>query len=196
MANILKKAKAAGNDSISLCERGTSLDTAILLWMLVPLKCETHRPSVVFDATHSVQLPSAQGTCSGGQREFVPVLKGGGQHRRSRYVYGSPSGSDRGSPVMGPSHDCYQGNYPFCWNSFRPLISWQRGYDMKVIAVIPARYTSTRLPGKPLADICGKPMIQHVYERVSQVPLFDAIIVATDDLRIMDALPSLVGRHV
>ena len=64
---------------------------------------------------------------------------------------------------------------------------------MKVIAVIPARYTSTRLPGKPLADICGKPMIQHVYERVSQVPLFDAIIVATDDLRIMDAVAEFGG---
>ena len=64
---------------------------------------------------------------------------------------------------------------------------------MKVIAVIPARYTSTRLPGKPLADICGKPMIQHVYERVSQVPLFDAIIVATDVLRIMDAVAEFGG---
>lgn len=40
---------------------------------------------------------------------------------------------------------------------------------MKFIAIIPARYASTRFPGKPLADIQGKPMIQHVYERTSQV---------------------------
>ena len=50
---------------------------------------------------------------------------------------------------------------------------------MKFIAIIPARYASTRFPGKPLADIQGKPMIQHVYERTSQV--FAHCCVATDD---------------
>ena len=52
---------------------------------------------------------------------------------------------------------------------------------MKFIAIIPARYASTRFPGKPLADIQGKPMIQHVYERTSQV--FAHCCVATDDTR-------------
>ena len=55
---------------------------------------------------------------------------------------------------------------------------------MKIIAVIPARYASTRFPGKPLADIHGKPMIWWVYSKVSQVKEFDGIYVATDDERI------------
>ena len=55
---------------------------------------------------------------------------------------------------------------------------------MKIIAVIPARYASTRFPGKPLVDICGKPMIWWVYKRVSSVKEFDEVYVATDDERI------------
>lgn len=55
---------------------------------------------------------------------------------------------------------------------------------MKIIAVIPARYSSSRLPGKPLADICGKPMIWWVYHQVSQVKEFAEIYIATDDARI------------
>jgi 3-deoxy-manno-octulosonate cytidylyltransferase (CMP-KDO synthetase) len=57
----------------------------------------------------------------------------------------------------------------------------------KVLAVIPARYASTRFPGKPLADLQGKPMIQHVWERVSQVHGIARAIIATDDQRIADA---------
>lgn len=55
---------------------------------------------------------------------------------------------------------------------------------MKVIGVIPARYASTRLPGKPLKDICGYPMIWWVYQRVSSVTKLDEVFVATDDDRI------------
>lgn len=54
----------------------------------------------------------------------------------------------------------------------------------KIIAVIPARFSSTRLPGKPLVDICGKPMIWWVFQQVRQVSEFDSIYVATDDERI------------
>ncbi len=54
----------------------------------------------------------------------------------------------------------------------------------KVIAVIPARYASTRFPGKPLALILGKPMLQYVYERSCQAALVDKVIIATDDERI------------
>ncbi len=61
----------------------------------------------------------------------------------------------------------------------------------EVLAVIPARYASTRLPGKPLALIAGKPMIQHVWERVSAVL---PAVVATDDARIADAVFSFGGR--
>lgn len=65
---------------------------------------------------------------------------------------------------------------------------------MSIIAVIPSRYASTRLPGKPLVDICGKPMVQHVYERVRQVSLFDEVLVATDDERIVRAVTAFGGN--
>lgn len=55
---------------------------------------------------------------------------------------------------------------------------------MKIIGVIPARYKSSRFPGKPLVDICGKPMIWWVYQQAKKVPEFDEVYVATDDDRI------------
>ncbi|NLC68157.1 MAG: 3-deoxy-manno-octulosonate cytidylyltransferase [Clostridiaceae bacterium] len=66
----------------------------------------------------------------------------------------------------------------------------------KVIGVIPARYGSTRLEGKPLKDICGKPMIQHVYERASEAKTIEKVIVATDDLRILEAVKAFGGEAV
>jgi len=66
----------------------------------------------------------------------------------------------------------------------------------KISAVIPARYGSTRFEGKPLADILGKPMIQHVYEGVRQSKLIGEVIVATDDRRIVDAVESFSGKAV
>ena len=57
-----------------------------------------------------------------------------------------------------------------------------------VIAIIPARYASTRLPGKPILDIAGKPMVVRVAERARQVAAINRIIIATDDLRIFDAV--------
>lgn len=67
---------------------------------------------------------------------------------------------------------------------------------MYTIAIIPARYSSTRLPGKPLLDICGKPMIQRVYEAVQKATLVDKVIVATDDVRIAQAVESFDGRAI
>ncbi len=66
--------------------------------------------------------------------------------------------------------------------------------DTKFVGIIPARYASTRFPGKPLADIWGKPMIQHVYERASQV--LETVVVATDDQRIFRAVEAFGGRVV
>ena len=57
----------------------------------------------------------------------------------------------------------------------------------EILAVIPARFASVRFPGKPLADICGKPMIQWVYEAASQSPSFARTVIATDDQRIASA---------
>lgn len=65
---------------------------------------------------------------------------------------------------------------------------------MKFIGIIPARYASTRFPGKPLALLGGKPVIQHVYEKVAAV--LEAAYVATDDERIYDAVKSFGGQVV
>ncbi|GAB6099444.1 3-deoxy-manno-octulosonate cytidylyltransferase [Halanaerocella petrolearia] len=65
---------------------------------------------------------------------------------------------------------------------------------MKVVAIIPARYSSTRLPGKPIKKINNKPMIQHVYERTNQAQNLDQVIVATDDERIYQAVKEFGGR--
>lgn len=67
---------------------------------------------------------------------------------------------------------------------------------MKIVAVIPARYASTRFEGKPLAEILGKPMIQWVYEGVCQSKLIDRVIVATDDHRILEAVEQFGGNGV
>ena len=64
----------------------------------------------------------------------------------------------------------------------------------KVIAVIPARYRSTRFEGKPLAMICGKPMIQHVYENALRCERIDRLIVATDDDRIGQVVQQFGGE--
>lgn len=63
----------------------------------------------------------------------------------------------------------------------------------KHVAIIPARYQSTRLPGKPLADIGGRTMIEHVYRRATASSLVDAVIVATDDERVRDAVVGFGG---
>ena len=75
MSNVVNKAKATGNDQIMVCERGASFGYNYLVSDMRSLAImrETGCP-VVFDATHSVQMPGGQGTASGGQREFVPVL--------------------------------------------------------------------------------------------------------------------------
>jgi 2-dehydro-3-deoxyphosphooctonate aldolase (KDO 8-P synthase) len=75
MVNVVDKARSTGNESILVCERGVSFGYNNLVSDMRSLAVmrETGCP-VVFDATHSVQLPGGKGTASGGQREFVPVL--------------------------------------------------------------------------------------------------------------------------
>ena len=65
---------------------------------------------------------------------------------------------------------------------------------MKIVAVIPSRYGSSRFAGKPLALIAGRPMIRHVYERAARAPEVDEVWVATDDPRIYEAVEAFGGR--
>lgn len=65
-----------------------------------------------------------------------------------------------------------------------------------IIGLIPARYRATRLPGKVLLNIAGKPMIQHVYERACQAAVLDEVIIATDDERILRVVQRFGGRAV
>lgn len=67
---------------------------------------------------------------------------------------------------------------------------------MNALALIPARFASTRFPGKPLANETGKPLIQHVVERVQQCNTIDRVVVATDDQRIHDAVLAFGGESV
>jgi len=75
MANVVDKVRESGNDDVMLCERGASFgyNTLISDMRALPIMARTGCP-IVFDATHSVQQPGGQGTSSGGQREFAPVL--------------------------------------------------------------------------------------------------------------------------
>jgi 3-deoxy-manno-octulosonate cytidylyltransferase (CMP-KDO synthetase) len=66
----------------------------------------------------------------------------------------------------------------------------------RIVAIIPARYESTRLPGKPLADLDGKPMIQRVYERAASAQGIDRVLVATDDERIRAVVDGFGGDVV
>lgn len=66
----------------------------------------------------------------------------------------------------------------------------------RCVIVIPARYGSSRLPGKPLADILGKPMIQHVWERACEVRGIAEVVVATDDQRVADVVTGFGGRAI
>jgi len=65
---------------------------------------------------------------------------------------------------------------------------------VKVVVVIPARYASARLPGKPLVSLAGKPMIQRVYERVTLAKRANRVVVATDDARIVKAVEAFGGE--
>jgi 3-deoxy-manno-octulosonate cytidylyltransferase (CMP-KDO synthetase) len=65
---------------------------------------------------------------------------------------------------------------------------------LAIVAIIPARYASTRLPGKALADLDGRPMIEHVYRRASAARIVSEVIVATDDLRIATRVHEFGGK--
>ena len=74
------------------------------------------------------------------------------------------------------------------------MTSLESALPRTALAIIPARYASARLPGKPLLDRTGKPLIQHVVERVRQAQTIGRVLVATDDPRIADAVAGLGGE--
>ncbi len=65
---------------------------------------------------------------------------------------------------------------------------------MRFVGVIPARYNSTRIPGKPLIEIAGRPMIQWVYDRASQASSLAEVLVATEDERVLRTVEDFGGR--
>ncbi len=67
---------------------------------------------------------------------------------------------------------------------------------MNFICIIPSRYASTRLPGKPLADIAGKPMVQRVYEQAAKAKKLQGVVVATDNPKVYDTVVSFGGAAV
>ena len=67
---------------------------------------------------------------------------------------------------------------------------------MEAIGVIPARYGATRFEGKLLKDLCGKPVIQHVYERAKKAKLLDDLVIAADDDRIVEAVKGFGGKVI
>src|SRR5687767_4433637 len=67
---------------------------------------------------------------------------------------------------------------------------------MRILGIIPARYASTRFPGKPLADIKGKSMIRRVYEQAKKSLLLDEVIIATDDQRILRHISDFGAKAV
>jgi len=67
---------------------------------------------------------------------------------------------------------------------------------IRTLGVIPARYGAQRFPGKPLALIAGKPLVQRVYEQARQARRLDDVVVATDDTRILEAVEGFGGNAV
>ncbi len=95
------------------------------------------------------------------------------------------------------SQKCVLDVYYFALSFFIPNSEFDCGVDMQgCVVVIPSRYASSRFPGKPLVGIAGRPMIQHVYERAQQARLVDAVLVATDDERIANAVRAFGGEAV
>ena len=110
MDPVVAKAKATGNDQIMVCERGVSFGYNNLVSDMRSLAVmrETGCP-VVFDATHSVQLPGGQGASSGGQREMVPVLAraaiAAGVHGLFMETHPDPENAMSDGPNSWPMHD-------------------------------------------------------------------------------------------
>ena len=128
--------------------------------------------------------------CSGGRRPGRGILTGGWGRPPGRRVASAAAlvivrGACRPSlaSAMPPRRPFYR---------TEPRRSFPR--NMAIVGIIPARFASTRLPGKPLLSDTGKPLIRHVVEAASRSKRLDRIIVATDDPRIVEAVESFGGE--
>jgi len=90
----------------------------------------------------------------------------------------------------------YVSQYNGGQGAVRDILNHLETASQTALGVIPARYGSTRLPGKPLVELAGKPMIQHVYERASDAALLNDLIVTTDDERIAEAVEAVGGTTI
>jgi len=102
--------------------------------------------------------------------------------------------SEPGAAIVSPEASdapCYYGVIGGCAGEIMANFD-----STKVLAVIPARHASVRFPGKPLTPIAGKPMIQHVVERVRRATLVSRVVVATEDARIKSAVEAFGGEAV
>ena len=112
MANVVAKVTGAGNPNVLVTERGASFgyNTLVSDMRALPIMARTTGAPVIFDATHSVQQPGGQGTSSGGEREFVPVLaRAAVAVGRRRRVHRDPPGPRQGA-VRRPQHGAAPGD--------------------------------------------------------------------------------------
>ena len=199
MAQVVDKCHAAGNDQIMLCERGVSFgyNTLISDMRGLAVMRGTGCP-VVFDATHSVQQPGGMGASSGGQSQFVPVLARAAIAAGVAGVFMETHPDPIERAQRRPQHVAVvaHGIAPRDAAAHRPggegpAIRGRRAVVVSAggrefCVVIPARYASTRLPGKPLRLLAGKPLLQHAFERASESGA-SRVLIAADDARIVDA---------
>ena len=146
MKNVVDKAReASGADNILVCERGASFGYNNLVSDMRSLAImrETGCP-VVFDATHSVQLPGGQGTASGGQREFVPVLA------RAAVAAASPACSWRRTPIR--TRRCRTAPTPGRCSIMRELLETLKEIDALVKQRVSPKSSGHNLAADPQDD--------------------------------------------
>ena len=116
MANVVEKITGAGNRNVLVTERGVSFgyNTLVSDMRALPILAQTGAP-VIFDATHSVQQPGGQGTSSGGEREFVPVLARAAVAVGVAGVFIETHQDPRQGAVRRPQHDAAQGWWRSCF---------------------------------------------------------------------------------